>query len=187
MVSIPDPDDDPSVLHQVVDLLVCLPVGFAFEFRRAAPGFIARGRRELAHGRQVTAQVLHHPSQDVSRKVERLGAHTVTTLRALGVVPRPEPGASAPVDGPSTAADAPTPGATITTAPPRPLTPVRPAVPEIDPETLAIPDYDSLSASQVVPRLESLGGDELETIRRYELGTRGRKTILNKIAQLQAG
>jgi len=55
----------------------------------------------------------------------------------------------------------------------------------IDPAGLAITDYDSLSASQVVPRLDSMGSEELETIRRYEAGTRGRKTILNKIALLQ--
>jgi hypothetical protein len=51
---------------------------------------------------------------------------------------------------------------------------------------LAITDYDSLSASQVVTRLAGLSGDELEAVRRYEVAHRGRKTILNKIAQLQA-
>ena len=49
---------------------------------------------------------------------------------------------------------------------------------------LAIPDYDSLSASQVMPRLEGLNADELEAVRTYEASTRGRRTILNKIAQL---
>ena len=51
--------------------------------------------------------------------------------------------------------------------------------------TLAIPDYDSLSASQVVPRLESLSADELDAVRGYESSHRGRKTILNKIDQLK--
>jgi len=51
--------------------------------------------------------------------------------------------------------------------------------------TLAIPDYDSLSASQVVPRLESLSPDELDAVRAYESSHRGRKTILNKIDQLK--
>jgi hypothetical protein len=60
------------------------------------------------------------------------------------------------------------------------------AEPRIDPDDLAVTGYDSLSASQVVPRLESLTTDELELVRQYELGNRGRKTILNKIAQVQA-
>ena len=51
---------------------------------------------------------------------------------------------------------------------------------------LAIPDYDSLSASQVVPRLEGLSGEELASVEAYEAEHRGRKTILNKIAQLQS-
>jgi hypothetical protein len=50
---------------------------------------------------------------------------------------------------------------------------------------LAIPDYDSLSASHVVNRLAGLTTGELEAVRDYEAGHRGRKTILNKVAQLQ--
>jgi hypothetical protein len=53
-------------------------------------------------------------------------------------------------------------------------------------ETLAITDYDSLSASQVVTRLDGLEPDELEAVRAYETTHRGRKTILNKVAQIQA-
>jgi hypothetical protein len=51
-------------------------------------------------------------------------------------------------------------------------------------EALPIPDYDELSASQVVERLDGLDRDSLEAIRRYETGHRGRNTILGKIAQL---
>jgi pyruvate/2-oxoglutarate dehydrogenase complex dihydrolipoamide acyltransferase (E2) component len=56
-----------------------------------------------------------------------------------------------------------------------------------DAAELAIPDYDSLAASQVVSRLAGLREPELAAVQRYELATRGRKTILGKIAQLQAG
>ncbi len=51
---------------------------------------------------------------------------------------------------------------------------------------LAIPGYDTLAASQVVQRLSSLRRDELEAIRAYESGTRGRRTILHRVAQLIA-
>jgi hypothetical protein len=51
-------------------------------------------------------------------------------------------------------------------------------------EALPIPDYDELSASQVVERLEGLDRDSLDAIRRYETEHRGRNTILGKIAQL---
>ena len=50
---------------------------------------------------------------------------------------------------------------------------------------LAIPDYDSLAASQVVPRLAGLEPDELEAVRQYEAAHRARRTILSRVAQLQ--
>ncbi|MGH9121691.1 MAG: hypothetical protein ACRDYC_07050 [Acidimicrobiales bacterium] len=53
-------------------------------------------------------------------------------------------------------------------------------------EDLPIPGYDSLSALQVVPRLAGLTPSELEAVRAYEVGGRGRRTILSRIAQLQA-
>ena len=76
---------------------------------------------------------------------------------------------------------------------PRPIAPrpVRPAAatassasgerPRVD---LAIPGYDTLSASQVVRRLDSLGRDELLAVERYETGSRHRRTILHRVAQL---
>ena len=56
-----------------------------------------------------------------------------------------------------------------------------------EPDELAIPGYDSLSASQVVSRLPGLAPGELEAVRVYELASRGRRTILTKISQLQTG
>ena len=50
---------------------------------------------------------------------------------------------------------------------------------------LAIPGYDTLSASQVVQRLAGLSATELEAVRAYEAETRGRRTILTRVSQLQ--
>ena len=59
----------------------------------------------------------------------------------------------------------------------------RDAPPEVG--KLAIPAYDSLAASQVVRRLDALGPEELDAVRRYEEATRRRRTILGRLAQLQ--
>jgi len=56
-----------------------------------------------------------------------------------------------------------------------------------DPAHLAIPGYDTLSASQVVQRLPGLSAAELEAVRLYEVAGRGRKTVLLKAAQLRTG
>ena len=52
---------------------------------------------------------------------------------------------------------------------------------------LAIPGYDTLSASQVVQRLNGLSAEELEAVRAYEESGRKRKTILARVQQLQSG
>jgi apolipoprotein N-acyltransferase len=49
---------------------------------------------------------------------------------------------------------------------------------------LPIPEYDGLSASQVVSRLTGLSPDELRAIRSYEESGRGRRTVLVAIDRL---
>ena len=51
---------------------------------------------------------------------------------------------------------------------------------------LAIEEYESLAASQVVARLPSLTPTELEAVRRFETDHRGRRTVLGRIDQLLA-
>jgi hypothetical protein len=81
-------------------------------------------------------------------------------------------------------------------------TPIRPAGPSAAPSVwlgtgagngtgsasgLAIPGYDSLSASQVVQRLEGLSSSELEEVRAHEAAHRQRRTILHRVEQLLDG
>lgn len=50
--------------------------------------------------------------------------------------------------------------------------------------SLAIPGFDTLSASQVVQRLDGLSREELVSVRAYETSTRARRTIINRVDQL---
>ncbi|MCC7076203.1 MAG: hypothetical protein IT198_03680 [Acidimicrobiia bacterium] len=52
---------------------------------------------------------------------------------------------------------------------------------------LAIPDYDTLSATQIAQRLNGLDSGELSEVRDYEASHRGRKTIISKINALLEG
>jgi hypothetical protein len=84
---------------------------------------------------------------------------------------------------PEAAAPAPSPAPGPPAASPSPSRSAAPVdVPSVD--ALPIPDYDELSASQVVERLEGLDRESLDAIRMYESEHRGRNTILGKIAQL---
>ena len=74
----------------------------------------------------------------------------------------------------------------VARTPPPSTPPVVEAAPVVDadPSDLPIAGYDSLAASQVIPRLDGLTPAELEAVRAYETAKRGRKTILGKITQL---
>ncbi len=52
--------------------------------------------------------------------------------------------------------------------------------------SLAIPGFDTLSASQVVPRLDGLGRADLVAVRAYEAAHRRRRTVLGRVDQLLA-
>ncbi len=73
---------------------------------------------------------------------------------------------------------------------PEPVTPVdatepqEPTIAPAPPVNDLIADYDSLSASQVVSLLDSLGVNERGRIRAYEHSHRGRRTIIGKIDAL---
>lgn len=58
----------------------------------------------------------------------------------------------------------------------------------VDPDqaALAIPDYDLLSATQVIDRLVGLARPDLLAVQAYETAHRARTTILGKITQLSA-
>lgn len=174
-----------SPIDHALDLFVYAPVGFVAEAPSLLPRFVKRGRDQVAMVRAVGMYAIRRDPDELRDVVDRHPG-TRGTLQALGLVPAAE---TTPAD-PRRNGSGTAPRETLATV--SPLSPEvepephEPTEPAVDPETLAIPDYESLSASQVVPRLESLTSDELEAIRQYENGNRARRTILNKIAQLQA-
>jgi hypothetical protein len=105
---------------------------------------------------------------EATKRAGRVQGQAESLLADLGLLARPEPQSTPPSPGATPAADP-------------VLAPVRSSAAA---DELAIADYDSLAASQVIPRLAGLEPDELAAVRSYELGHRGRKTILGKINQL---
>jgi hypothetical protein len=172
-------DDEKTPLDQLVDqaadLFVYAPIGLFFEAPSLLPKLAEQGRVHARNARMFGQFAVRHGEAELRRRVGDLEEQATGLLRMFGRVddepsarvadapppPEPEPPAAATVSGNGRA----------------------PAGPAVD--DLAITDYDSLSASQVVTRLEGLTPDELEAVRAYEAANRGRKTILNKVAQLQ--
>lgn len=165
--------DERPLFDELLDVALYAPVGLAVRALEQVPGLAAAGKARI--GSQVTqARVLGRfavtmAKTKASRSFER---------------PRSEP-ATPPAERDGGGPEAATPPE------PAPAEPAAPAEPE---STTAgrhphppqgIPDYDALSASQVVPRLSGLTDDELAAVKAYEAATRRRRTILGRIAQLE--
>lgn len=179
-------DDEKDAVEKVLDLFVYAPLGLAMNVRDMLPELAEKGRQQVtgqvAMARMLGQFAVQQGSAEAEKAFDRARTSAQATLEQLGVL-APN-GASAPAP----ARPAPPPAATTPPAQPSPAPTPPPAAAKTfgaAAETLAIPDYDSLSASQVVPRLAGLSPDELEAVRDYESAHRGRKTILNKISQLQ--
>lgn len=198
-----------SPRDQALDLLFYGPLGLALEARELLPKLAERGRKQLDNqtttARMIGEFAVKTGRGEANRRIGQVQSQAQAALTDLGLWPGASPRsaskAAAPSDGGPASGDPLTPrggsGSTPEptesqavqglTDPPPVATPLGSAHLQVDPNSLAIPDYDSLAASQVVPRLDGLSSEELETVRRYEAGHRGRKTILGKIAQLQTG
>jgi hypothetical protein len=179
------PDDRPAT-EQALDLLVYGPIGLAMYVRDTAPSFlklfVARGRSvvgdqrknvegQLGQARSVGEVASAYGGPQVLRLVtDQLAnakAKAEEAINALGSL--------------TGTADAPGPRA----APSPSATPSSSAAPRAgESGGLAIRDYDELSASQVVDRLDGLSRPELDAIREYETSHRARNTVLGKIEQL---
>jgi hypothetical protein len=202
-----------SPVDDLIDLLVYAPLGLALSASEELPKWVEKGRQQLAGQVPAARAVGSVAMTEGQKRLERLARLAVEWLVQAGRMsgqdragrgeagPEEAPaGPSATVSTPAadaanTASDA-APGSDAATSAlvdtplerqvaPQPVrgdaTAAAPSAAE-----LAIPGYDALSASQVVQRLGGLAPEELEAVRAYESATRRRKTILTRIAQLQA-
>lgn len=152
-----------SPLQRALDLCLFAPVGVAMTIVEDLPELVTKGRRrvelQVANARVVGRFVVARSQRQVSGRLDELRGD------GAGEPAGPEAGGPPP--------------------------PAPPPAPHHDPDPAAeaivdgaLADYDTLSASQVVRRLESLGPDELRAVQRYEASTRNRRTILNRAGQL---
>jgi hypothetical protein len=186
-----DPGQGPPA-ERILDLLVYAPVGLVLSVAEAVPDLVRKGRERLGPQvgvarmvgqfavRQGYRQFLGYAT---SRGAFPFGtAQPARTYTAYSADPPGHNGATA-VDGHALEAQT-TQARTTQGLPAEPLAPAgeAPAAPVAD--DLAIPSYDSLSATQVVERLAGLSRDEVRAVAAYEAATRRRKTVLSRAEQL---
>lgn len=171
-------------LDRLVELLVYAPVGLALTLKDDLAGIVDRGRRTVAPqvqvarfmGRLAVSQATRAAGDLVEDAIGRMVSTAPSAQIPDGAEPAP-PAADSSDKGHA--------GNGSGGAPPG--TAGKEGEVAVEGEGLAIPGYDSLSAAHVVQRLGGLADAELEEVRRYEEAHRGRRTVLFKIDQLQAG
>lgn len=182
----PSPDDkgERTPLDEALDLFVYAPVGLALTAAEELPRIVERGR-EVLGSRVDLARVLGRVAINQGRvELSRIASqwNDLNTIFRSGVVnTKPTPRRD---DAPAPVHDsAPAPKSTETTSAPPRAAKRAPAAPA----TLGIPGYESLSASQVVARLDGLTATQLAAVKEYESTTRRRRTILGRISQIESG
>jgi hypothetical protein len=162
-------------VRRALDLFVFAPVGVALTVAEELPSLIVKGRQrfetDVRNARLVGKFVVTHGQRDV---VGRVGKLLYGDAPAPPAPPVPPAAPAAPA---APASPTPASGSSKPTADPADTVAV----------DAALAGYDTLSASQVVRRLESLGPDELRAVCRHEASHRNRRTILNRAQQLLEG
>lgn len=168
------PDDrprEPALNERLLDLFVFVPAGIVATAIDELPKLAARGREQLGVHVSSARAVGHYAVRSGRRRLRQGPAGLFfppeVTRPGPRTVVRAVPGEAPRRD--RTGADAARPWSNG-------------HVPSAS--TLSIPGFDSLSASQVVQRLDGLTREELVSVRAYESATRGRRTILNRVDQL---
>jgi len=201
--------DGGSPVDRLLDLALYGPVGLAIAAVEGLPHWAEIGRRQvearLQTARVVGRLVVDQGSRQSGEVLRRVAEQADKAMSGLGMVPdragtsdkpdeaderrseerRSEERPAGSVPGGNAG---PGPEPTVTTPEAAVLSPSAGSAPvDLDPAQLAIPGYDTLSASQVVQRLPGLSPDELQAVHVYEMAGRARKTVLLKAAQLKNG
>jgi hypothetical protein len=209
-----DESEETPLSERLLDLLVFIPAGLAVTAVDELPKLAARGRERMgvrvSSARAVGQFAVKAGQSEFRRRSSALRRRDQGASEVLGdegpeLADGPGPTPRTPrVNDAHRSAGTESVASPITTTPPTTAATTRPSTPAKPPaeapvaptaplagnshtpavSSLAIPGFDSLSASQVVQRLDGLNRQELVSVRAYESSTRGRRTILNRVDQL---
>jgi hypothetical protein len=176
--------DEKTPIEQALELFVFAPLGLALTAQENLPQLIEKGRQRVQGQVTMARMVGEFAAKEAQRQAEAQVRKVTETLSSARPAAPPTPPPPSPASTPNPAPAAP--AATSTSSANGRSNGKAKAKPAASAASLAIPNYDALSASQVVQRLSGLSAGELDAVRVYEEATRGRRTILAKAAQLQA-
>ena len=158
-------EEEKTPIVRLVETAVFAPLGIAAMLREELPKIVARGHQEANMAKMMGQFAVGMGRQEIEKRLKQVAERPAPKPAST-----PTPAATAPAPSPSPAATPASNGTEVTVH---------------DANNLAIPGYDTLSASQIVQRLAGLNADELAAIGSYEAAGRSRRTILNRVAQLR--
>jgi len=154
---------DPSVVvRAAVDVLVFAPLGLGVKLVEDAPDAVGKARRELSNARFIGRLAVDQGIKQVRSRFEPSAQIATQSTRSV----------EAPDD-----VEQPGPAGDIAGSDDLMIT-------DLAPSDLALPDYDTLPAIDIVAKLETLEAADRKAIERYESANRQRRTVLGKLAQL---
>lgn len=162
-------------LDTLLSVFVYAPIGFLLDARQLVPQLTTRGRQQV--------ELLKVAAKFAVAKGKLDAEHKLRSAR------RPVP-PNAAAESPAAQASEPSPPARSRPTPagrPAAKRAARPAAKGSNsPARPPIASYDTLSATQILPRLPALSRRDLAVVEHYERTHRGRRTILGRIEQLRA-
>jgi TolA-binding protein len=181
--------DERAPIEHLVDLFVFAPIGLLATLHQDLPKQLAQRRQAVENrvqlARFIGQMAVRQGQKELnSRLAARRSSAAATDATASEQSSTRFDTPTAPTAPTETA---PAPSAAENVAPAAGAGGDAPAGAGTDEATLPIIGYESLPAINVVQRLATLRPDEVEQIRVFEQAHRGRRTILAKIEQLQAG
>ena len=154
-------------IEQLLDLFLYAPIGLVAKGADSLPDLVQRGRSQASNARVVGQFALGASNAKVRKSLADAEQHLHAFLKIVAESSRV-----------STARSTASAAAGDTAS----------AEPEAADDRLIddlIPDYDSLTAAQVLPLLAGMTPAQLSRVETYELAKRSRKTVLNRIRQLR--
>ncbi len=177
-----------QAVEHAVEVFVYAPIGLLFEGASLLPQLVEKGKSQVTMARMIGQFAVQQGKGEATKAVGKLQDQAAGVLDFLGDSVAPVPADPPRRTAPASSRVAEDKANGVASLAPRVENGAGdPAAHTVaDATSLAIADYDSLSASHVVNRLAGLGADELEAVRQHESANRGRKTILSKVQQLQS-
>ncbi len=163
----PTSDSAVDPIEQLLDLFLYAPIGLMANGADALPELVKRGRTQATNARLVGQFALGATNTKARESIIDAEQHLNAFLKIVSESARPSTQTTVNIHAPDASAG-----------------------PESSAAKLAsiddlIPNYDELTAAQVLPSLTGMSSEGLNRIETYERAQRSRKTILNRIRQLR--